>query len=440
MELYTRRLRLMSKLFVIVLVQFYLFIQVGFAQNSIQIDLENDKVSYKLNESIYLNLKMDSDDFEKIKNRSILITYYDEGNNSLRDSLLHVIKKPVSKIKIEGQQGPKILRIELSLNTENIKWSKSLGVAVDESNISTSVAKPTDFNTFWNNQIRELTNVALQQQVIHSEELSTDSYDVYYMNYVVDKSGSRFYGVLTVPKGGESEKYPAVVIYPGAGVRGYGSPDARLSKERIITLQLGVHGIPINQPAEIYSSLAKGALSDYQYFNLQSAEQYYFNRIIKGSLRALDFLQTVAQFDGENIIASGSSQGGALSLIVTSLDKRIKGTVLYCPAMCQTNGSLFNTAEGWPKPMKYANLNKDYTHYWKSVIPYYDVVNFCRDIEVPVFITFGLIDDVTPATTVFAAYNQINSPKDYYLKSNIAHANHESQRIEVFKSILRMLK
>ena len=43
---------------------------------------------------------------------------------------------------------------------------------------------------------------------------------------------------------------------------------------------------------------------------------------------------------------------------------------------------------------------------------YIDVVNHARHASVPALFSVGLIDEVTPASTVFAAYNHYGGPKD----------------------------
>lgn len=55
---------------------------------------------------------------------------------------------------------------------------------------------------------------------------------------------------------------------------------------------------------------------------------------------------SLPQFDGKNLASWGSSQGGALSIITTSLDKRINMLVALCPAMCDFTGYLHGRAGG----------------------------------------------------------------------------------------------
>ena len=71
-------------------------------------------------------------------------------------------------------------------------------------------------------------------------------------------SGSRIYGILAIPK--KPGKYPAILKVPGAGIRPYAG-DARTAALGFITLEIGIHGIPVNLDPQVYSDLAAGALN-----------------------------------------------------------------------------------------------------------------------------------------------------------------------------------
>ena len=82
---------------------------------------------------------------------------------------------------------------------------------------------------------------------------------------------SRLYGILCAPRA--AGKYPAVLSVPGAGVRPYrGLP--QLAGRGLITFQIGIHGIPVIQPQEVYDSLGTGGLSGYPTVGLDSRERY----------------------------------------------------------------------------------------------------------------------------------------------------------------------
>ena len=69
---------------------------------------------------------------------------------------------------------------------------------------------------------------------------------------------SRFYGVLGEPKG--AGPFPALLQVPGAGVRAYRGC-VEMAEKGIITLQVGIHGLPVNLDPLVYDGLRVGGRS-----------------------------------------------------------------------------------------------------------------------------------------------------------------------------------
>ena len=65
----------------------------------------------------------------------------------------------------------------------------------------------------------------------------------------------------------------------------------------IITLQVGIHGIPVTIEQSVYDSLGAGALANYNTFGLDNRDRYYYRRVVS-SVRANDFLTTHPKWDG----------------------------------------------------------------------------------------------------------------------------------------------
>jgi cephalosporin-C deacetylase-like acetyl esterase len=109
---------------------------------------------------------------------------------------------------------------------------------------------------------------------------------VYHVN-IQNYKNARLYGILCVPK--KEGKYPALLQVPGAGIRPY-SGDVGRAEKGFITLQIGIHGIPVTMEKEVYDHLSAGALAGYPAFNLDNRDQYYYKRVYLGCVRAVDFL------------------------------------------------------------------------------------------------------------------------------------------------------
>src|SRR5690606_4548529 len=127
------------------------------------------------------------------------------------------------------------------------------------------------------------------------------------------------------------------------------------------------------------------------------------------------FIYSLPKFDGKHIGGWGSSQGGALSIITTSLEKRINYFVALCPAMCDFTGYLNNRAGGWPHFFAKPELYQDNKEQVMKALSYYDVVNFAKRIQVPGFFSWGFNDETTPPTSFYSAYNSVKSPKQVFI-------------------------
>lgn len=204
--------------------------------------------------------------------------------------------------------------------------------------------------------------------------------------------------------------YPALLKVPGAGVRAYNG-DIGLAEKGIITLEIGIHGIPVTMDPNVYTSLGSGALSNYQNFNLDDRDRFYYKRVYLNCVRANDFLVSLPQYDGKNLGVTGGSQGGALTVITAALDDRVTCMAAMFPALCDLTATLQNRAGGWPQ--YFEKWTADFNNKADKIktCGYYDVVNFAKQLKVPGIFTWGFNDEVCPPTSMFAAYNSITSPK-----------------------------
>jgi cephalosporin-C deacetylase-like acetyl esterase len=197
---------------------------------------------------------------------------------------------------------------------------------------------------------------------------------------------------------------------------------AEMAAKGVVTLQIGIHGIPVTMEQSVYDSLGVGALAQYNTYGLDSRDRYYYRRVYLGCVRANDFLVSHPKFDGANLAVTGGSQGGALSIVTAALDPRVRGLAALYPALADVTGYLHNRAGGWPHmfrategPLAHRTAEKIAT------TKYYDVVNFARRVRVPGFYTFGYNDETCPPTSMYAAYNVIPGPKKLLLALETGH-------------------
>ncbi len=336
---------------------------------------------------------------------------------------------------------PGFLRCVATMEKDGRKY-RGLGTAGFRPDlIKPTTENPADFDKFWADGKAELAKLSLDAKMRFLPDYSTGNVDVYEVNFQnvgrESSTPSRIYGILAIPKATKpNQKFPAVLSVPGAGVRPYRGSLA-LAERGIITLQIGIHGIPVTMDQTVYDNLAAGALKRYMFDGLDDKNDYYYRRVFLGCIRANDFLVSLPQFDGINLAVMGGSQGGALSIMTAALDRRVKGLAVWIPALADLTGDIYNRAGGWHRVFKDA---KNRTPAKIETTRYYDTVNFARRLKVPGLYTFGYNDETCPPTSMFAAYNSVAAPKKLILALETGHALTNEQTAQINDWIETLLK
>jgi cephalosporin-C deacetylase len=187
-----------------------------------------------------------------------------------------------------------------------------------------TIANPNDFDGFWEAGKQSLAKIPLDAKLTYLPDYSTAKSACYHANLQnvgMGNLNSRLYGIFCEPRA--EGKYPALLSVPGAGVRPYRGL-TEMADKGFITLQIGIHGIPVTLEQVVYDNLGAGALFGYWTYNMDNRDRYYYKRVYLGCVRANDFLVQHPKYNGKDLMVTGGSQGGALSIITTALDPRVK--------------------------------------------------------------------------------------------------------------------
>lgn len=364
--------------------------------------------------------------------------YYEIGPEKMdpvkKDSVL-LNGKP---FVLEGgtMSSPGFLRCVVSVDYEGKRYRGLATAAFNPQAISPIVKYPGDFRAFWESAKAELAKVPMNPRMTLIPERCTENTNVYHVS-LQNIGNSRIYGIVSIPR--KEGKYPAILEVPGAGVRAY-SPDLNLAERGVITFVIGIHGIPVNLDPVVYSDLGSGGLREYWTNNMDNRDRYYYKRVYLGCVRANDFIASLPQYDGSNLAVTGGSQGGALSIITASLDQRVKYLAAVYPALCDVTGYLSGRAGGWPHFFDRNNVKCHNIKEKLETIPYYDVVNFARELKATGYYSWGFNDETCPPTSMYAAYNVINAPKSLHLALETGHWTFPEQNILLQNWLIEMLK
>jgi len=334
---------------------------------------------------------------------------------------------PAEGLTIPGgtRQEPGLTRLLVSATLDGKPIKSFATAAFAPGRILPTQTEPSDFDKFWEKQKTELAKIPAEPELTPMPELSTPEVEVFQwsaQNIGNYEGFSRVYGILAVPRG--HGPFPAYLNVPGAGVRGYKGQVA-LAAKGVITLEIGIHGLPVTLEPKVYAALSRAGLNNYQVCGIDDRTNYYYRRVILGCLRANDALTSHPKWDGKTLITSGSSQGGMLSIITGTLDSRVTAIAAAYPAYCDVTGYLHGRAGGWPglfRPRADGKLQSPVADDPRVITTsYYDTLNFARRLKIPGFYSFGYNDNVCPPTSMFAAYNVITAPKELVLSPEQTH-------------------
>ncbi len=406
------------------------------AQQYVQVIVAPERAdwTYKTGETARFNISVFKDGVP-LKNA---IVSYEIGPEKLKPTKTETKTLPGGTLTVDGGtlRVPGFVRCIAKTEVDGVTY-RGLGTAgFDPGKIAPTVENPGDFDRFWDDAKRELSAIPLDSRMTLMPERCTEKVDVYHVSMQNYKGGVRVYGILCVPKA--PGKYPALLHVPGAGVRGY-SGDVANAEKGIITLQIGIHGIPVNLPAQVYEDLRFGALNGYNSYNSDDKDRFYYKKVYLGCVRANDFLTNLPQYDGKNLAVTGGSQGGALSVITAALDSRVKWLGAFYPALSDVTGYLHGRAGGWPH--YFADANRDYNNTKQKLetLPYYDVVNFARRVKVPGYYSWGYNDETCPPTSMHAFYNVTTAPKELLLAYDTGHWTYPEQRTKMTNWLVAQL-
>ncbi len=353
------------------------------------------------------------------------------------------LKGGKAEIALGTMDKPGFRDCEMSINLDGrtYKHHSKVGFSVEE--IVPYTQMPGDFREFWQKALEEQAKCPMNPEVNYVEEYSSDQVDCYLVKLQCYKPGRFVYGYLTKPK--KEGKYPVVVSPPGAGVK-YMDPTKTLfyAEADMIRFDMEIHGIDPSLDATTYGDISRAFGSHHENGYLANGiydrDAYYMKKVYLGCVRAVDYLCSLPEWDGKNVIAQGGSQGGALALVVTALDPRVTACVANHPALSDMAAyAEEGRTGGYPHfGRKYQGV--ELTSQVIKTLAYYDVVNFARLIRVPVFMTWGYNDNVCPATTSYAVYNVLTSPKEALITPVNEHWVSTETRYKQLDWIKRELK
>ena len=339
-----------------------------------------------------------------------------------------VFKNGEATIVMGTMTEPGFLACQYEFRTSDGKTQKDLvKVAYAPEQIKTFTPMPKDFEQFWQKARKEARQVDLEPEYFDVPDATNDKLTTKLVRLHVGKN-KWIYGYLTIPRSNSQisilkSQFPVVLCPPGAGSNKI-FPSDYFGNEGMIYMKIEIHDNDPRIPDDEYNHMRAKKCDGYMRRGMASRDTYYYKDVYVGCARAVDFLCSLAEWDGRNVIVTGGSQGGALTIVTAALNEKVTMCAPFYPALCDLTGFLHQRAGGWPK--FFSGFYKDgmtdiANDQAVETLQYFDVVNFASILKVPTFMSWGYSDDTCSPTSVWAAWNAITAPKEKDITPSSGH-------------------
>ena len=278
------------------------------------------------------------------------------------------------------------------------------GAAAGLAEIRQGTPEPKDFDAFWARQKAALQKVPMK---VRRWEVKSPKDSVHMYAVQVDCADGRpVTGYLSIPKRCDNGamKLPARLEFDG-----YGTGIQRAPKncwfDWQINFHINAHGYDLERDDAYYKAFFEGIKSNgkgYALDPVQNAdpEKAYFRGMALRVLRAVEYLASLPEWNGQEILAEGGSQGGLQTVWAAALDRRVtkaNPNIIWC---CDIG----KRGDG--------RLRSEFEPAFTPALAYFDCANMARRITADVNVTrAGLGDYTSPPSGITVFYNNLDRAK-----------------------------
>jgi cephalosporin-C deacetylase len=302
--------------------------------------------------------------------------------------------------------------------------------------------KPSDFDVYWDESLAEMRAINPELTITPAKFQSpiADCYDMYFTGV----HGARIYAKLLKPKN-IVKKCPAAVTFHGYSSKsGDWGAYLALASTGFVVAALdcrGQAGKSQDTGGHIGNTLDGQIIRG---LNNDNPKMLLFRDIFLDTAQLAGIVMDMDDVDETRVAAYGGSQGGALTIACAALEPRIKYASPTYPFLCDYKRVWeMDMAERAYHELKAYFRNFDPRHERENEIftklGYIDLQFLAPRIKANIKMFTGLMDNVCPPSTQFAAFNKMTCPKEVIIYPDFGHENLPEAWEIMYKWFLELL-
>jgi cephalosporin-C deacetylase len=303
--------------------------------------------------------------------------------------------------------------------------------------------KPDDFDRYWSEALAELDAVDPQP------DRRPADFSVPFARceewYFTGTRGARIHAKCVLPRAqaGGSGRHPALLRFHGYSMSaGDWVELLPYAAAGFVVCALDVRGQggKSTDPGGVVGNTLHGHIIR----GLEGApEDLLFRHIYLDTVAAARLVMALPEVDTARIGVTGGSQGGGLSLACAALEPRIARVAAIYPFLCDyqrvwdldLGQAAYEELREYFRRFDPRHENASHTF---TRLGYVDVQHLAPRITGRTMVVTGLMDEVCPPSTQFAAFNKIKAEKQMIIYPDFSHENLPDVGDRVFQFMLEM--
>jgi cephalosporin-C deacetylase len=302
--------------------------------------------------------------------------------------------------------------------------------------------KPADFDAYWDDALAEMRGIDPQVELVPSSFTSpiADCFDLYYTGI----GGARIHAKFLRPKNAAG-KCPAVVQFHGYSVNCGGWQDKLMypaSGFYVAAMDCRGQGGLSEDTVVVKGNTKEGLII--RGLDDPDPKKLYFRAVFCDAVQLANIVMAMEGVDETRVGTMGGSQGGALTLACSALEPKINRAAAAYPFLSDYRRVWeMDMAERAYRELRWYFRMYDPTHAREDEVfnrlGYIDIQHLMPRMKARVMMFCGLMDDVCPASTQFAAYNKIPGDKEAVIYPDYGHEGIPGLDDRTYQYMLEML-